>query len=212
MNRLMMLLAAGFAALGAWASTYTVGGYTWTYFTVNTDAGQVAMIGNGSSCAATPKPTGALTLPSKMGTYPVGRIAGNAFRGCTGLTDVTIPSGVTDIAVSAFDGCSAMKTVSIPESVTLIDNYAFANCTSLASVAIPSGVTNLRQGADVSDLWTVQYVFFIDAHPFFVLDGANYIRCLILFDARQHPVLRMGFLRGNHAAIENSYRVWFTAS
>jgi hypothetical protein len=63
-----------------------------------------------------------------------------------------------------------------------------------------------------SDLWTVQYVFFIDAHPFFALDGANYIRCLILFDARQHPVLRMGFLRVNHAAIENSYRVWFTAS
>ena len=62
MNRLMMLLAAGFAALGAWASTYTVGGYTWTYFTVNTAAGQVAMIGNGSSCAATPKPTAAGTM------------------------------------------------------------------------------------------------------------------------------------------------------
>ncbi len=147
MNRLMMLLAAGFAALGAWASTYTVGGYTWTYFTVNTDAGQVAMIGNGSSCAATPKPTGALTLPSKMGTYPVGKIARNAFKGCTGLTDVTIPSGVTDIENQAFEGCSAMKTVSIPASVTLIGNFAFANCASLTYVAIPSGVTNLRLGA-----------------------------------------------------------------
>ena len=147
MKRLMILLAAGFAALGAWASTYTVGGYTWTYFTVNTDAGQVAMIGNGSSCAVTPKPTGALTLPSKMGTYPVGWIGANAFYGCTGLTDVTIPSGVTDIADQAFEGCSAMKTVSIPASVTLIGNYAFANCASLASVTIPSGVTNLRQGA-----------------------------------------------------------------
>ena len=82
-----------------------------------------------------------------MGTYPVGKIARNAFKGCTGLTDVTIPSGVTDIAVSAFDGCSDMKTVSIPASVTLIGNYAFANCASLTYVAIPSGVTNLRQGA-----------------------------------------------------------------
>ena len=42
MKRLMILLAAGFASFAATANVAQYGGYTWTYFTVNTDAGQVA--------------------------------------------------------------------------------------------------------------------------------------------------------------------------
>ena len=65
-----------------------------------------------------------------------------AFSGCTGLTQVTIGSGVTTIG-SAFSGCTGLTQVTIPDSVTAIGNYAFRDCTSLASVTIPDSVTSI---------------------------------------------------------------------
>ena len=52
-------------------------------------------------------------------------IAGYAFFGCTGLTNVTIPDSVTSIGSYAFDGCTGLTRVTIPDSVTSIDYSAF---------------------------------------------------------------------------------------
>ena len=57
-----------------------------------------------------------------------------AFRGCSGLTSVTIPSSVTSIGSSAFSGCSGLTSVTIPNSVTSIGNYAFDGCSGLATI------------------------------------------------------------------------------
>ena len=67
-------------------------------------------------------------------------IGSSAFRGCTGLTSVTIPDSVTSIGGSAFSGCTGLTSVTIPDSVTSIPSYAFYNCTGLTSVTIPNGV------------------------------------------------------------------------
>ena len=67
-------------------------------------------------------------------------IGSSAFRGCTGLTSITIPDSVTSIGDSAFSGCSGLTSVVIPGSVTSIGSSAFERCTGLTSVTIPNGV------------------------------------------------------------------------
>jgi len=56
------------------------------------------------------------------------------FEGCTSLTDIIIPAGVTEIEEAAFKGCTALESASIPDSVTYIDQKAFRSCTSLSDV------------------------------------------------------------------------------
>ena len=66
-------------------------------------------------------------------SYSVTSIGESAFRGCTGLTSVTIPNSVTSIGLFAFQGCTGLTSVTIPNSVTSIEYYAFEGCTGLTS-------------------------------------------------------------------------------
>ena len=65
----------------------------------------------------------------------------NAFRNCTGLTEINIPDSVTSIRDNAFQGCTGLTSITIPNKVKTIEDYAFADCTSLTSIDIPEGVT-----------------------------------------------------------------------
>lgn len=47
--------------------------------------------------------------------------------GCTGLTAVTIPSGVTGIGNQAFQDCTALASITVPASLASIGGAAFAN-------------------------------------------------------------------------------------
>ncbi|MQN82989.1 leucine-rich repeat domain-containing protein, partial [Segatella copri] len=62
---------------------------------------------------------------------------------CSGLTSLTIPSGVTSIGDWAFYGCSGLTSLTIPSGVTSIGNYAFYDCSGLTSLTLPSGVTSI---------------------------------------------------------------------
>ena len=70
-----------------------------------------------------------------------------AFKDCTSLASVTIPSSVTEIGSYAFENCTSLTSVKIPNSVTKIDNYAFGGCTSLKSITIPDSVTYISDKA-----------------------------------------------------------------
>ncbi len=74
-------------------------------------------------------------------------IGDKAFSHCSALTSVTIPGSVTSIGDDAFSYCSALTSVTIPGSVTSIGNYAFSYCSALTSVTIPSSVTSIGYGA-----------------------------------------------------------------
>ena len=70
-------------------------------------------------------------------------IGSNAFRNCSGLTSIEIPSSVTSIGSYAFYGCSGLTSIEIPSSVTSIGTSAFSGCNGLTSIEIPSSVTSI---------------------------------------------------------------------
>ena len=70
-------------------------------------------------------------------------IGESAFRGCNGLTSITIPDSVTSIGGGAFSGCSGLTSVTIPDSVKSVGAEAFRNCDSLTSITIPDSVTSI---------------------------------------------------------------------
>ena len=83
-------------------------------------------------------PTGNLIIPSTVTyndtCYSVTTIGYRAFRGCTGLTSVIIPSSVTRINQEAFYNCTSLSSVTIPSGVEYIGYDAFNGCYSLSSV------------------------------------------------------------------------------
>ena len=62
------------------------------------------------------------------------------------LTDITIPSDITEIQKLAFYGCRSLTSITIPDSVTSIANYAFRHCRSLTNVTIGNSVTSIGFG------------------------------------------------------------------
>ena len=122
-TKLMMFAAAVAVAFGAWAETETVGDYTWTYQSdgIRTEICS-GVIG---SPAISPRPTGAVTIPSMLGGKPVTSIGNCAFYYCSGLTSVTIPDSVTSIGGSAFWGCGGLTSVTIGNGVTSIGYRKF---------------------------------------------------------------------------------------
>ena len=79
-----------------------------------------------------------LTLPS--GLTEIGE---GAFAACSGLTSLTLPSGVTSIGNHAFYACSGLTSITLPSGVTSIGNHAFDGCSVLTSLTLPSGVTEI---------------------------------------------------------------------
>ena len=64
-----------------------------------------------------------------------------------GLTEYTIPDGVTSIGNYAFSGCKNLTSITIPDSVTSIGEWAFYGCNSLTNVTIGDGVTTIGERA-----------------------------------------------------------------
>ena len=79
------------------------------------------------------------TSNDKIGDY--------AFFGCSRLTSITLPSGVTEIGEDAFWGCSGLTSITLPSGVTKIGNSAFSDCSGLTSITLPSGVTEISESA-----------------------------------------------------------------
>ncbi len=68
----------------------------------------------------------------------------HAFDNCTSLASLTLGSGITELD-STFTGCSALTSVSIPNGVTTL--HAFYGCTNLETVTIPNSVETIWQNA-----------------------------------------------------------------
>lgn len=63
------------------------------------------------------------------------------------VTNLEIPSGITQIQLGAFEGCTSITSVTIPDGVKGIGDWAFEGCANLTSVTIPSSVEYIGEGA-----------------------------------------------------------------
>ena len=64
-------------------------------------------------------------------------IGEGAFSGCSGLTSVTMGSGLKTIGKSAFDGCWRLPEITVPNGVTSMGADAFGGC-PIATATIPA--------------------------------------------------------------------------
>lgn len=82
-------------------------------------------------------PTGSLVIPSTVenngATYSVVSIGLEAFRGCSGITRVVIPEGVTTISRMAFYGCSSLDTIELPSTLTELMSQVFNGTAYMAN-------------------------------------------------------------------------------
>ena len=69
-------------------------------------------------------------------------IGAHAFQGCKNLTEITIPSSVTEIKMSAFNG-SGLEKVVIEEGCNTIGAYAFHSSRSLTEITLPASLTSI---------------------------------------------------------------------
>ena len=75
-------------------------------------------------------------------------ISSYAFRGCSGLASITLPSTLTSIGSYAFSDCSGLTNISLPSTLISIGSYAFSGCNKLTgNLVIPSSVTSIGQYA-----------------------------------------------------------------
>ena len=112
--------------------------------------------------AGSEKYTGDIVIPSQVTisgkTYTVTSIADDAFKGCTGLTSITIPSSITSIGSSSFDSCTNLNKVSISDmlswcKITFGNSLAnplyyakklYLNGTLVTKLEIPSAITEIK--------------------------------------------------------------------
>ena len=83
-----------------------------------------------------------LTLPATITT-----IGKYAFEDCTGLTSLNLPAGITSIGRCAFGGCSGLTSLTLPAGITSISDEAFYLCSGLTSLTLPAGITSIGSDA-----------------------------------------------------------------
>ena len=89
---------------------------------------------------------GSVAVPAIIAGKKVTGIGGQAFSGCTGLTDIVLPDGIKSIYSEAFLDCRSLTNITIPDSVSVIGDGAFENCSSLTDITIPNHVNGINVG------------------------------------------------------------------
>lgn len=89
-----------------------------------------------------------------------------------GCKNSNIPSNgcVKKIEESAFEGCTGLTEINIPSTVTLVGKRAFANCTSLVEVIIPASVTHIGAGV-FAGCENMKKIYFLDTSTWYSANG-----------------------------------------
>ncbi len=87
---------------------------------------------------------------------PQGFISNGAFRTCTNLDTVSLPSSLKSIGAFAFADCANLENLVLPENLTEIGEAAFLGCASLKKLEIPDSVVKI--GDDAFYLGWLKYV------------------------------------------------------
>ena len=123
-----------------------------------------------------------LVIPEKIDGKKVTSIGYAAFNGCSGLTSITLPTGVTSIGSSAFSGCSGLISITLPAGVTSIGGYAFYGCSDLTRITIPKSVTSIGMYAfyGCSDLTRITIPKSVTSIEWDAFDGCSGLTSIIV--------------------------------
>ena len=101
-------------------------------------------------------------------------VLNGTFSGCTSLTVIIIPDAINAIGNAAFYGCTGLTAVTLSKSLTSIGSYAFCGCSGLTSITIPDSVTSIGRGA-------------------IILSGSTFSGCTnmrnVIVEAKEPPVI-----------------------
>ena len=85
-----------------------------------------------------------IVVPETLRDLSVG-----AFRNCSSLENITLDgltsigkNYYTSNSSGVFEGCTSLTTVEIPEGVTYVGSNTFRNCTNITEVSLPSTLVN----------------------------------------------------------------------
>lgn len=81
--------------------------------------------------------SGEIILPSEYNGTPISAIGNEAFKDCSFITKVTLPSSYKLIGQSAFSSCSLLTSINL-ENVVEVGNFAFEYCYRLKNVNLAS--------------------------------------------------------------------------
>ena len=118
---------------------YAFFGYTGLKSISFDQAASLTRIGDSAFCNCTGL-TG-LSIPSGV------ELSFGTFQGCTGLGELSIGEGIDNIPSQCFYGCTGLENVVLPDSVTTIGERAFADCTGLKTVTIPASTVSIAYNA-----------------------------------------------------------------
>ncbi len=71
----------------------------------------------------------------------------NAFRECTSLVSIKLPTTIKSIHNYGFFNCYSLSSIILPESLTYIGFAAFSGCRALGYIYIPKSVSSITGGA-----------------------------------------------------------------
>ena len=97
-----------------------------------------------------------ITLPETLTAIPesVTTVGNSAFCG-SGIKEIVIPEGVTEISYDAFNGCTKLTNVTLPSTLISLKGRVFKGCTELTSVQIPEGLETLDGFTDCTKLQSI---------------------------------------------------------
>lgn len=141
--RLAVAMLASCAAFRVCADVWNDGlGHDWTY-KINGDSATITAVTVAGTMTAV---SGEIVVPEDINGIEVTSF-GQTFLMNTGITSVTIPSGVTNIQDSAFYECSSLVSVSLPDGLVSIGNSAFYRCLNLAAIDLPDSIESIGSRA-----------------------------------------------------------------
>ncbi len=73
-------------------------------------------------------------------------IGNDVFQG-SGLTEIDIPAGISEIYSETFKDCTALSRVGLKNGVTAIHNSAFSGCMALSEIVLPDSLTFIGERA-----------------------------------------------------------------
>ena len=132
---LVLICCLPMGALKANAAEYKENGWKYTVYN-----GEATVVGYQSANKS-------ITVPSKLGGYPVTAIGARAFENYTGMTGVTIPDSVKTIEAYAFNDLKQLTNVTIGNGVTEIKKFAFYGCYNLRTLTLGESLKTIRESA-----------------------------------------------------------------